>query len=177
VQGVGGLTFQAEVATVVGAEAGVAVGRGFVVYAQGGRLFDVLPQFVRDDLDEGARTLTELTGRRWQFDARIPATYVGGGVKYFFPLRMRLRPYALGGVGAVRYKGSLREVELGDVLDLAVSFGLVDDEDVEGTEGAYEIGGGVAIPVDRLQIDLAYRLMNVRGVNISRLAGGIGIRF
>ena len=177
VAGIGGLTFQSATAGLVGAEAGVHLTPNVVVFGQAGLMFDVLPRSVRDDLDDAVVTLEQFTGQRLEFDAKVQATYVGGGVKYLIPLRTHARPYILGGVGAVTYKGSLRERELGDVLDQAIALGAIDEDDVRGTEVGYEIGGGVMVPAGRAQLDAGYRLLNVKGVNISRVALGIGLKF
>jgi hypothetical protein len=177
VQGVGGATFMARTSGVFGGEAGIHLSRDLVVFGQAGRLIDVLPREVQDDIDSAAAQLESFTGREWLFDARVRATYVGGGVRYFVPTRSLVRPYVTGSVGIANYAGTLRERELGDVLDLAISLEVVAAEDVKGTEMAYEAGGGIVVPRGRLQIDAGYRLMNVRGVNISRIIGGIGLRF
>lgn len=176
-QGAGGATFMARTSGVFGGEAGIHLTRDFVVFGQAGRMIDVLPREVQDDIDDAAAQLESFTGREWLFDARVRATYAGGGVRYFFQTRSRVRPYVTGGVGLVTYTGSLRERELGDVLDLAISLDVVESDEVKGTEVAYEAGGGIVVPRGRMQIDAGYRLMNVRGVNISRLVGGVGFRF
>jgi hypothetical protein len=177
VAAVGGLTFQAETAGLFGAEAGFHVTRDLVVFAQGGRMLDVLPRSVRDDLDAAVETLEAFTGRPWNFEAQVEAAYFGGGIKYLLPTGTGLRPYIVAGIGGVNYKGSLEERELGDVLDQAIALGVVDEDDVRGTEVAYEVGGGISASSGRAQLDAGYRLMNVKGVNISRLAAAIGIRF
>jgi opacity protein-like surface antigen len=177
VQGIGGATFMARTAGVFGGEAGFHVSRDFVVFGQVGRMINVLPQDIQADIDRAGALLEEVTQRDWRFEAAVRATYAGGGVRYFLPLRLRARPYATGGIGMARYAGSLRERELGDVLDQAVALGIVESHDVKGTEIAYEVGGGVVLPRGRLQIDAGYRLMNVRGVNISRIIAGAGVRF
>ena len=177
VQGVGGATFMAETSGLFGVDAGVHLTRNVVVFGQAGRMNNVLPQDIQDDIDDAAVQLEAFFGRPWLFDAKVRASYAGGGVRYFLPVRARLRPYVTGGVGMVNYAGSLRERELGDVLDLAISLDVVESDDVKGTEIAYEVGGGIVVPRGRLLIDAGYRLMNVRGVNVSRVIGGAGFRF
>ena len=177
VAAVGGVTFQADTAGLFGGEAGIRISDNLTVFGQAGRMLDVLPRSVRDDLDDASVTLEDFTGRAWDFDARIRADYFGGGIRYVLPLGSRIRPYALGGIAAVNYKGSLRERELGDVLDQAIALGVVDEEDVRGTEIGYEIGGGLITASRRLRLDAGYRLMNVKGVNISRLLVTVGRTF
>ena len=177
VQGLGGVTFMAETAGLFGAEAGFHLTPDIIVFGQAGRFMNVLPDSVRRDIDETAKQAEDFLGRALRLDARIRATYASGGVKYLLPVGRGVRPYAVGSVGFVNYQGSLREAELGDLLALAISFGAIDADDVEGNEPAYELGGGVVIARRQLQIDAGYRLMNVRGVNISRIVAGVGARF
>jgi hypothetical protein len=173
----GGATFMAKTAATFGAESGIHLTPNLVVFGQAGRMQNVLPRSVQDDIDEATATLESFVGRPFAFDARIRALYAGGGVRYLFATRTAARPYVLGSVNVVSYEGSLHESELGDVLDLAISFGVVDRDDVKGSETAYEVGGGVTIPRGRVSFDAGYRLMNVKGVNISRVAAAVGARF
>lgn len=177
VHGAGGVTFMSEVSGVFGGEAGFHISRNLIVFGQAGWMSNVLPRDIQDEIDNAAEVLESFTGRSWQFEAAIRATYAGGGVRYVLSLGSRIRPYVTGSVGIVNYAGSLRERELGDVLDQAVNLGVVESDDVKGNEIAYELGGGVLVPRGRLQFEAGYRLMNVRGVNISRLVAGAGVRF
>ena len=79
--------------------------------------------------------------------------------------------------GRVAYAGSLRERELGDVLDQAIALGVVERDDVRGAEVAYEAGVGILVRLGRLQADVGYRHLNVKGVNVPRIAAGAGLRF
>jgi hypothetical protein len=177
VQAVGGLSFQASAAGLFGGEGGFHITRDLILFGQAGRMLDVLPRSVQNDLDDAASVLEGFLGRPVRFDAKVAASYVGGGIKYVLPVGARIRPYISGSIDAVRYRGSLRERELGDVLDQAVGLGVVDQDDVKGTEIGYEVGGGVLMSRGRARVDVGYRLMNVKGVNISRVIGGAGIGF
>jgi hypothetical protein len=176
VVGVGGLTFQSEVSGLFGAEFGAAVAPNVLVYGQVGRMINILPKSVQDDLDDAAQTLTLLTGDRWEFDGKVPATYFGGGVKFLFPTAAPVRPYVLGGVGLAHMKASITEVDLGEVLDDLVE-GFLDEDEVKGTEFAFEFGGGLSIPAGRALLDVGYRFMRINEVNVSRFVGGFGVRF
>lgn len=177
VEALGGATFMATAAGVFGAEAGIHLTRTVIVFGQAGRMMDVLPGDVQEDLDDTAALLQSFTGRPWRFDATVRAIYAGGGIRYLLPIGSRVRVYVVGSAGIVRYTGTLRERELGDVLDQAIALGVIHADDVNGTEAAYEAGAGVVVPRGRLQFDAGYRLMNVRGVNVSRVVAGAGIRF
>jgi opacity protein-like surface antigen len=178
VQGVGGLTFQSEVSGLFGGEFGVNITRDVQIYGQVGRMINILPKSIQDDLDDAAQSLTVLTGDRWQFDGKIPATYFGGGVKLLIPTGARVRPFVIAGVGAATLKASIKEIDLGEILDDLIDEGFIDEEDVRGTEFAFEFGGGLSIPVGvRMQIEGGYRLMRISSVNVSRFVGSVGVRF
>jgi opacity protein-like surface antigen len=178
VQGVGGLTFQSEISGLFGGEFGANVTRDVQIYGQVGRMINILPKSIQDDLDDAAQALTLLTGDRWQFDGKIPATYFGGGLKLLIPTGARVRPFVIAGVGAATMKASIKEIDLGEILDDLIDEGFIDEGDVRGTEFAFELGGGLSIPVGaRMQIDGGYRLMRISRVNVSRFVGGVGVRF
>lgn len=178
VQGVGGLTFQSEVSGLVGGEFGVNVTPSVQIYGQVGRMINILPKSIQDDLDDAAQELTLLTGDVWEFDGKVPATYFGGGVKFLISTQAPVWPYVLGGVGFANMKGSIKEVDLGEILDDLVDAGYIDEDDVKGTEFAYEFGGGIVIPLGtRMQADAGYRFMRVSDINVSRFVGGFGVRF
>ena len=178
VQGVGGLTFQSEISGLFGGEVGVNITRDVQIYGQVGRMINILPKSIQDDLDDAAQSLTVLTGDRWQFDGKIPATYFGGGVKLLIPTGARVRPFVTAGVGAATMKASIKEIDLGEILDDLIDEGFIDEGDVRGTEFAFEFGGGLSIPVGvRMQIEGGYRLMRISSINVSRFVGSVGIRF
>jgi hypothetical protein len=178
VQGVGGLTFQSEISGLFGGEFGVNAHENIQIYGQAGRMLNILPKSVQDDLDDAGQTLSLLTGDRWEFDGKMPATYFGGGVKFLIPTRAAVRPYILGGIGVAHIKASVKEIDLGEILDDLVDEGFIDEDDVRGTKFAFEVGGGVAIPLGaRVQLDAGYRFMRISEANVSRFAGGLGFRF
>lgn len=178
VQGVGGAMFQAHVASVFGGEVGVQITPDIVIYGQGGHMTNIVPNWVQRRLDDGAATLTALFGRRFQFDAVVPANYFGGGMKYLLPLHSAVRPYALAGGGVATIDASVKEIELGEVLDLILAQEVIDERDVRGTKFTIEVGGGILVPIGRrLEIDGGYRFMRVAKVHVSRIVGAVGVRF
>ena len=176
-QGVSGLTFQSETSTLMGGEIGFNVTPDLVVYGQAGRMLNIMPKSIQDDLDFAGQVLTLATGQRWEFDGKVPATYFGGGAKYLFPTGTAVRPYVLGGAGLAKLKLSVTEIDLGDVLDNLVDEGYLSDADTKANEMAYEVGGGVSVPVSAIQLDFGYRYMRIGDANISRFVGGFGFRF
>jgi opacity protein-like surface antigen len=178
VQGVGGLTFQSETSGFFGLEVGGNVTPDLQVFGQVGRMNNVLPRSLQQDLDDAAQVLTLLTGQRWEFDAKVPATYFGAGVKYLIPTGAPVRPYLTGTVGFANMKASIREIDLGEIVDDLVDEGFLDEDDVSGTEFAYGFGGGVLVPLgSRLQLDAGYRFKKINEANVSRVFGGLGVRF
>jgi opacity protein-like surface antigen len=177
VQGVSGVTFQSETSSLMGGEIGFNVTPDLVIYGQGGRMLNVMPKSIQNDLDLAADFLTLATGQRWAFDGKVRATYFGGGAKYLFPTKTAIRPYVLGGAGLAKLKLSVTEIDLGDVLDNLVDEGFLSDADTKANEVAYEVGGGVSVPVSVVQLDFGYRYMRIGDANISRFVGGFGVRF
>jgi hypothetical protein len=160
-----GATFQSEVAPVFAAEVGVPVAPAVSIYGTFGRMQDAMPNDVQDLLDFFD------TG----IEASIPAFYGIGGVRVGVPAGP-VQPYGVFGAGFARLSA---DIEVGgvDVTDLA------EDElgfDLSSTEFAFELGGGVMLPVgERAFVDAGYRYMRITDVdfNVSRIYGGFGVRF
>lgn len=177
--GVGGVSFQNETSGLFGGEFGSDVARDVQVYGQVGHMINVLPNEIQDDLDEAADTLTFLTRTRWQFDGKLPSTYFGGGVKYLVPTGGPVRPYVLGGANGAHFKASIKEIDLGEMVDDLIDEGYLNEEDVKATRMGYEVGGGVSVGAGAIQIDAGYRFLSFPGtqINISRFVFGFGGRF
>jgi opacity protein-like surface antigen len=177
--GVGGVTFQSETSGLFGAEFGGDVARDLRVYGQVGHMINVLPNEIQDELDEAADALTFVTRARWQFDGKLPSTYFGGGVKYLVPTGGPVRPYVLGGVNGAHFKASVKEIDLGEMVDDLIEGGYLNEEDVKATRAGYEAGGGVSVGVGSIQIDAGYRFLSFPGtqINVSRFVFGFGGRF
>jgi hypothetical protein len=80
VGGLGGITFGTVTSGAVGGQVGMRVGEGLFVIGEVGRMFDVLPREIQDDLDEFVDILEDQTGLPVEVDLRAPATYAFGGV-------------------------------------------------------------------------------------------------
>lgn len=173
-----GVTFGTEAAPFVSGEVAGHVTRDLQIYGTVGRMNNVLPSSVQDDLDDVSQFLTLVTRVRWDFEASAPAFFGTAGVRYLVPTGTPARPYVLGGVGFANIGIKVEEVDLGDVTDDLVDDGYLDDDNINKL--ALEFGGGLIVPVKSMYIDLGYRfmkLMDADDVNISRAYGGIGVRF
>ena len=178
VMGLGGVTFGTETAGAFGGEAGGWVGRNWVVFGEAGHMLNVAPREVQDELDAAEETLEELTGFDWSFESKVAATYFGGGVKYMFASHAAMNFYVAGSAGFGRWKGEIREQNLGDLIDDLVNLGFVDEDDVEGTEFYFLAGGGLMGSIGRRGVyDVGYRFMKISDINISRVMAGAGFSF
>jgi opacity protein-like surface antigen len=177
--GIGGLTFQSETSGLFGGEFGGNVTADLQIYGQVGRMINALPKSFQEDVDNAASLLTYLTGDRWKFDAKLPATYFGGGVKYLVPTGTAVRPFAIGGVNGGSFKASVNEIDLGEVVDDLVDYGYLDEDDVKATKFGFEVGGGLMIPVGAMQFEAGYRFMKFvdTEIEVSRFVVGFGTRF
>jgi hypothetical protein len=173
-----GATFGTEAAPFFAGEVAGNITRDLQIYGTVGRMNNVLPSSVQDDLDDVSAFLTALTGVRWDFEATAPAFFGVGGVRYLVPTGGAARPYALGGVGFGAISLKVEEVDLGDITDDLVSDGYLDDDAINKL--AFEFGGGVLVPFGRAYVDVGYRFMkfvDAEDVNISRAYAGFGVTF
>ena len=166
-----GLTFGTETAALAGIEGSGDVLPLLTVYGSFDWHQNVAPKWFQDAID-----LFNPTG----FDVKstLPG-YVGmGGVKFIFP-PAPVRPYALGGFGVAHGKAKVK-FEDEDVTNELVLLGYLDDDDISWTKPVFEAGGGIAVPVGRVYIDVGYRFRKVitaKDTNMSGVYAGIGASF
>lgn len=159
-----GVTFQSETAPVFGAEVDVPVAPAVSIYGTIGRMQDAMPGEIHDFLDDFAPG----------FDASIPTVYGIGGVRVGVPAGP-VRPYGVFGAGFARLSADIEVLGVDITDEVEDAFG-----DLSSTEFAFEVGGGVTVPVgERTFVDAGYRYMRVTDVdvNVSRIYGGFGFRF
>lgn len=141
ISALGGFTFGGDTKTspLIGAEGGYAITNELTAYGQLGLSLNMLD---KGDLEDQCP--------RCDIDASARFTFLTGGVKYAFPLSgSAFRPYVAGGVGFGRL-GLKVEVD-GDEL-----------ADESSTEGLFEFGGGIVIPIGTSnKLDIAYRAMKI----------------
>lgn len=178
VMGVGGVTFGTETSAVFGAEGGVRMRPNLVVFGEVGRMLNITPQDVQDDLDDAAELLELETGFPWSFDSKIPATYFGAGAKYLIPSNGAMNFYVAGSIGVARLTAEIEEEDLGDIVDDLIDEGFLDEDDVRATKIYFALGGGVEGNIGtRGMFDVGYRFVKISDANVSRLTAGVGVRF
>lgn len=160
-----GVTFQTETAPVFAGEVGIGLVPGVSIYGTFGRMNDVLPSGVADALDGLDPVVT----------IAMPATYGMGGVRIAAPTGP-IRPYGVAGVGFARFSADV-EVFGFDITN------LVEDQigfELSTNQFAYELGGGVLFSLgSNAFLDAGYRYMrvSVADFDVSRVYGGVGVRF
>src|SRR5688572_13030325 len=93
VRGLAGLTFGTESSTIFGAGVGWNIGPNLQITADVGRMQNVMPSEIQEELDLFIE-LTELDlGVPIEFDAKIPAVYFTGGARLNVPTMQRFRPF------------------------------------------------------------------------------------
>ena len=161
--------------------AGGVGGGGEVVQGFGefGRIKNVLPGDLEQDLNAAFDFLEFLLGVPITVDLNVPATYGVRGVRITIPVTGRVHPYIEGGGGFARLTIDLRAT----VAGIDITQDILDElgEDDSATEGAMVIGGGVVIDVtDRVFVDGGYRYMRIfsdEAVNVNNALGRVGFRF
>lgn len=172
-----GATFGTEAAPFFAGEVAANVARDLQIYGTVGRMNNVLPSSIQDDVDAAAAVISVLYRTSVDIDATVPAFFGIGGVRYLVPTGTVARPYARGGLGFSSVTVNAKVAVSGVTLDLAEA-GFLDDE--RFTKLAFEFGGGVFVPFGRTYLDVGYRFMKLvdaEGVNISRAYAGFGVTF
>jgi hypothetical protein len=83
-----------------------------------------------------------------------------------------------GGRGGGQHQAAHRERDFGDIAEDGVDEGYLEDDQLN--ELSFELGGGVMVPFGRACLDIGDRFMKVTDsddVHISRVSGGLGVRF
>jgi hypothetical protein len=159
VRGLAGLTFGTESSTLFGAGLGWNIGPNLQITADIGRMQNVMPSEIQEELDLFVE-LTELDlGVPIEFEARIPAFYFTGGVRLNVPTMQRFRPFVEGAGGVGRISADFHvEIDGEDVSDE-----LTDEVDLE-PESKFMLmfGGGLAFDLSQnVGVDVGYRFHRI----------------
>ena len=174
-------------------EVGVRVAPHLSVFGDIGQFHNLQPSQLQPAVDAVTSTLAagglSVTG-----EARVPAWYSMGGVRWSLPANSRVSPYVFGGAGFARLtptasftysSGTLigaisPPVSGDDVTNQIVSLGDF-TQPQSSTAFMYAFGGGVESPIGpHLLANVGYRLSRVEAdtpVNAQSVTFGVGYRF
>ena len=174
-------------------EVGVHVTPRLSVFGDLGQFHNLQPSQLQPAVDAATSTLAagglSVTG-----EARVPAWYSMGGVRWTMPVNPRVSPYVFGGAGFARLtptasftysSGTLigaisPPVSGDDVTSQIVSLGDF-TQLPSSTAFMYAFGGGVESPIGpHLLANVGYRLSRVEAdtpVNAQSVTFGVGYRF
>ena len=195
VVGIGGLGATNVSSPVFGASGGFNVTPDLQITVDAGRMQDVQANFTHDDLVTLDSLVTAATGVPFSTALKMPTNYYTGGVRYLFPVRGAIRPYASGSAGVAHMSPALSysmygidvtglmETALGD--SLSATFG-------EQTRPMASFGGGVVVTVVRhLTFDVGYKYSAIfiksdylqltgdshKQLHTQRVVTGVGVTF
>lgn len=172
-------------------EAGVRVGRNLFVFGNVGRFENLQPSTFQPTVDSATANLSA-GGLAVTGEARVPASYTMGGVRYLVPTRSKASPYVFGSAGMAHVTqnatftytsgtlpGSTPSVG-DDVTTQIVALG--DFTQPAATNAfAFAVGGGIEAAVARhVVVDVGYRVTRIdtdTAFNAQSVTFGFGYRF
>ena len=186
VGGLGGLTFGTATSSAIAGQVGVRVSRDLFVIGEVGRMWDVTPSEVSDEIETGIDFL-EQQGIPVNLEFTVPAFYGFGGMRWAQSGR-RVNPFVEGGVGFARLTGEVSGTIGGvNVDDFLEEF---DSElgDFSSNEVLIAFGGGANIRLTpTVSLDAGYRFTHIfiddpvavdePTVNTSMVYAAVKIRF
>ena len=159
VGGLGGVTFGTETSSVFAGQAGVRIARQLVVFGEVGRMQNVLPGEIQDQIDEILRSFEADTGVDALLEAKVPAFYGMGGIRW--STDAPVAPFVEGAVGFAHLTLDLHaEIQGVDVTDQAEE--IFEDEDLDATKLLLAVGGGInARLAGQVRLDVGYRYKRI----------------
>jgi opacity protein-like surface antigen len=160
VGGLGGLTFGTATSSAIGGQVGVRIGRDIFVIGEIGRIQDVLPSSIADQIEEGIDFLEE-QGVPVNIEFRAPATYGFGGIRWAQSGGGRVSPFVEGGAGFARLTGdvtgTIAGIDVSEFIEDELSLG-----DLSSTEFLVAVGGGANIGITSgVSVDAGYRFTRI----------------
>jgi hypothetical protein len=160
VGGLGGVTFGTATSSAIAGQVGVRISRDLFVIGEIGRMWDVTPSEVSDEIETGIDFL-EQQGIPVNLEFRVPAFYGFGGIRWAQSGR-RVNPFVEGGVGFARLTGEVSGTIGGvNVDDFLEEF---DSElgDFSSNEVLIAFGGGANIRLTpSVSLDAGYRFTHI----------------
>ena len=158
--GLGGLTFGTETSGAVGGQFGVKVARNLFVIGEVGRMQNVIPKKVKDDLDDLIDGLEEELGVPITVDVSLPATYFFGGLRWIQP-RPGIAPFVEGGVGAGHISIKAERIEILGI-DVSDEFEEELGDDENATKFLLALSAGITAKLgQRAALDVGYRYSRI----------------
>jgi opacity protein-like surface antigen len=157
--GLGGITFGTETSSVLAGQGGVRIARQLVVFGEIGRMQNVLPGEIQDQIDEFVRMFEAETGVDALLEAKVPAFYGMGGIRWSNDAL--LAPFVEGAMGFANLSIDLHaEIDGVDVSDQADE--LIEEEDLDATKFLLAFGGGInARLAEQVRLDIGYRYTRI----------------
>ena len=151
--GLAGVTFGSETGAIFGGRVGFRVARNLHVFAEVGRITDVTPKELSDQIDEALEVVPDDIALT--FEVKVPSTYFIGGARWS-QTRGRFGPFVEGGIGVGHL--TLDATLIVDGVDLSNDLReLIGDND-SMTKVLFAFGGGVNITVTPIiSVDTGYR--------------------
>jgi hypothetical protein len=164
VGGLGGMTFGTVTSGAVGGQVGFKVAPNLFIIGEAGRIRNVTPRELQDELDLFIALLEIELGVPVSFDVSLPVTYGFGGIRWQEPGRS-LAPFAEGGVGFGHIslkidKASVLGLDLSNEVEEAVG------DEANETKILFAFGGGVTTALgEAARLDIGYRYTRIAAGN------------
>ena len=178
VGGLGGVTFGTVAGVAVAGQVGFEVAPNLFVIGEVGRMQDVLPKTVRDELNAEVDALSRDAGFPITVEVAVPVTYGFGGIRWM-RTRSVVAPFLEAGVGVGRASIKIAKAE---VLGQDFTDELQDElgADSSDTKLLIVLGGGInVLMTERVSLDIGYRYSRIAtedpAINSSMVY--VGIKF
>jgi hypothetical protein len=169
----------AEMAPIFGGGISVNVAPNVQIVGEIGRMNNVLPNELQDQLDEMVEFLESLTRVPITIDVEVPAFYATGGARFLIPTVGRARPYVEAQGGVARITLDLEATAAGIDISDEVLEEVGDDSE---TKFMLSLAGGIAIQmVETVDLELGYRYGRIftddPALNVNAVFAGVAFRF
>jgi hypothetical protein len=184
--GFAGASFADQKAAAFAVEIGENLNRRTQAYVTFTYFENLINDAARDNLNELAVVLEQLSGSPWEFSGRDRGLAFSGGAKYLLSQGSSVRPYVGGAPGVLNVQRSITERDLGDVSDPVIAvFGAPDGVIAASKTSTFkpmaEFVAGVGIAAGRTYVDIGYRFRKVfqtrEDFSFSQFGVGVGMRF
>jgi hypothetical protein len=160
VGGLGGLTFGTATSAAIAGQVGVRISRDLFVIGEVGRMWDVTPSEVSDEIETGIDFL-EQQGIPVNLEFSVPAFYGFGGIRWAHSGR-RVNPFVEGGVGFGHLTAEVSGTIAGINIDEFLEAELGELVDFSTNELLIAFGGGANFSLTpSVSVDAGYRYTHI----------------